>query len=93
MELKPWLANDVQLFTQIFDPLLILYVCPLTKNLSVYNFGGRFILTVRDRITTKKIQKSAFQKSYKWIFFLMSEISSWSTINQQDFWLPGVLYR
>ncbi len=40
-----------------FDPLLILYVCPLTKKLSVYNFNGRFIWTVRDRITTKKSRK------------------------------------
>ncbi len=38
----------------LFDPLLILYVCPLTKKWSVYNFNGRFILTVRDRI--KKIK-------------------------------------
>ncbi len=36
----------------LFDPLLILYVCPLTKKLSVYLFNGRFIWTVRDRITT-----------------------------------------
>ncbi len=73
-------------------PLLILYVCPLTKKWSVYNFNGRFIWTVRDRITTKKIQKNAFQKSYKLICILMSEISIWSPINQQDFWLPGVFY-
>ncbi len=37
---------------KLFDPLLILYVCPLTKKWSVYNFNGRFIWTVRDRITT-----------------------------------------
>ncbi len=48
----------------------------LTKKLSVYNFNGRFIWTVRDRITTK-IQKNAFQKSYKLICILMSEISIW----------------
>ncbi len=42
---------------KIFDPLLILYVCPLTKKWSVYNFNGRFIWTVRDRITTKKPEK------------------------------------
>ncbi len=35
----------------LFDPLLILYVCPLTKKWSVYNFNSRFIWTVRDRIT------------------------------------------
>ncbi len=61
----------------LFDPLLILYVCPLTKKWSVYNFNGRFIWTVRDRITTKKIKKTAFQKSYKLICILMSEISIW----------------
>ncbi len=31
---------------------LILHVCPVTKKLSVYFFIGRFIWTVRDRITT-----------------------------------------
>ncbi len=41
---------------------------------------------------TGKIQKSAFQKSYKLICILMSQISIWSPINQQDFWLPGVFY-
>ncbi len=29
---------------------------------------------------------------YKLICILMSEISIWSPINQQDFWLPGVFY-
>ncbi len=75
---------------KLFDPLLILYVCPLTKKWSVYNFNGRFIWTVRDRIATKKIQKNAFQKRYKLICILMSQISIWSPINQQDFCLPGV---
>ncbi len=37
-------------------------------------------------------QKNAFQKSYKLICILMSQISIWSPINQQDFWLPGVFY-
>ncbi len=46
---------------KIFDPLLILYVCPLTKKWSVYNFNGRFIWTVRDKI----IQKNAFKKPLK----------------------------
>ncbi len=41
---------------------------------------------------TGKIQKNAFQKSYKLICILMSQISIWSPINQQDFWLPGVFY-
>ncbi len=43
----------------IFDPFLILYICRLTKKWWVYHFNGRFILTVRGRITTKKIQKNA----------------------------------
>ncbi len=62
---------------KLFDPLLILYICPLTNKWSVYNFNDRFIWTVRDRITTKKIQKNAFQKSYKLICILMSQISIW----------------
>ncbi len=49
-----------------FDPLLILYVCPLTKKLSVYNFNGRFIWTVRDRITTTKIQNSSLLNVWGW---------------------------
>ncbi len=40
----------------------------------------------------KKIQKNAFQKSYKLICILMSQISIWSPTNQQDFWLPCVFY-
>ncbi len=63
----------------------------LTNKWSIYNFNGRFIWTVRDRIT-KKIQKNSFHKSYKLISILMSQISIWSPINQQDFWLPGVFY-
>ncbi len=46
---------------KIFDPLLILYICPLTKKWS----------------TTTNIQKNAFQKSYKLICILMSQISIW----------------
>ncbi len=64
-----------------FDPLLILYVCPLTKKWSVNHFNGRFIWTVRDRITTKNPEKR-FSKSYKLICILMSQISIWSPINQ-----------
>ncbi len=75
-----------------FDPLLLLYVCPLTKKWSVYNFNGRFIWTERDRITTTKIQKNLLNFFYKLICILMSEISIWSPINQEDFWLPGVFY-
>ncbi len=40
----------------------------------------------------QKIQKNAFDKSYKSICILMNEISIWYPINQQDFWLPGVFY-
>ncbi len=74
-----------------FDPLLNLYVCPLTKKWSVYNFNCRFTWTVRDRITTTKIQKNAFKKSHKLICILMSEISI-DPLNQQDFRLPCVFY-
>ncbi len=42
---------------------------------------------------TKQIQKNAFQKSYKLICILMSQISIWSPINQQYFWLPGVFLQ
>ncbi len=42
---------------KLFDPLLILYVCSLTKKLSVYNFNGRFIWTVRNRIITTNPEK------------------------------------
>ncbi len=48
--------------------------CPLTKKLSVYNLNGRFIWTVRYRITTKKSRKTHL-KSYKLICILMSQIS------------------
>ncbi len=61
----------------LFDPLMILNVWPLTKKLSVYNFK-------------QKIQKNTSQNICKLISILMSEISIWSPINQQDFWLPGV---
>ena len=54
---------------KVFDPLLILYVCPLTKKLSVFNFNGRFIWTVRDRITTKKIQKTHVKNVINWFAF------------------------
>ncbi len=48
---------------------VILYVCPLTKKRSVYNFNGRFIWTVRDRITTKKSRKTHFKKVIHWFAF------------------------
>ncbi len=68
------------------DPLLILYILHYTI---VYNFNGRFIWNVRDRITKTKI---TFKKRYKLICILMSQISIWFPINQQDLWLPGVFY-
>ncbi len=74
------------------DPLLIFYVCPLTKKWSVYNFNGRFIWTVKDRITPKKSRKNAIHKSYTFICILMSQIPIWSLINQQDFLLLCVFY-
>ncbi len=62
-----YLKNTVEKNKQIV-PLLILYVCPLTKKWSVYYFNGRFIWTVRNRIKDKK---NAFQKSYKLICILV----------------------
>ncbi len=63
---------------KIFDPLLILFVCPLTKKLSVISFNGRFIWTVRDRKQhTKQSRKTHLKKSYELICILMSEISIW----------------
>ncbi len=69
----------IQWGKKIFDALLILYVCPLTKKWSVYNFNSRFILTVRDRITKTKQKnpEKRISKSYKLICILMSEISIW----------------
>ncbi len=70
---------------------MILYVFPLTKKRPVYNFNGRFIWTVRDRITTKNPEK-CIKKRYNLNCIVMSEIIIWSPINQQDFWLPGFIY-
>ncbi len=52
--------KDVKKYTarkKIIWSLLILYFCSLIKKLSVYNFNGRFIWTVRDRITTQNPDK------------------------------------
>ncbi len=38
----------------------------------------------------KRNSEKRIKKSYKLICILMSQISIWSPINQQDFWLPGV---
>ncbi len=75
----------------VFDPLLILNICPMAKQWPVYNFNVSFILTVRDRKTKQKLlTEKRFKKSYKLICILMSQISIWSPINQQGFWLPSV---
>ncbi len=42
---------------------------PTDKEWSVYNFNGRFILTVRDRITTTKSRKLHFKKVINWFAF------------------------
>jgi hypothetical protein len=85
-------STQTQWGIKVFDPLLILYVCPLTKKWSVYNFNGRFIWTEGDRITTTKIQKNPCQKCYTLNCILMREISYWPPLNQKDLWLPGVFY-
>ncbi len=46
----------------------------------------------RQNNNNKIIQKNAFENSYTLICILISQISIWSPINQQDFWLPGVFY-
>ncbi len=38
------------------------FFCPLTKKWSVYNCNGRFILEVRDKMTTKKSRKMHFNE-------------------------------
>ncbi len=63
------LGRHVHWGKTLFDPLLIFYVCPLTKKLSFYNFNGRFIWTVRDRITTQKSRKTHFKKVINWFAF------------------------
>ncbi len=65
------------------------------NDLSIILMVGLFEQWENNRITTKKsrkTQKNTFQKSYKLICILMSQISIWSPINHQDFWLPGVFY-
>ncbi len=59
---------------KIFDPLLILYVFPLTNKWSAYNFNGRFIWTVRDRTTTKKSRKTHFKKVINWF---ITQLRTW----------------
>ncbi len=71
-----------------FDPLLILYVCPLKNKWSVYNFNCWFIWTVRDRITTTT--KKSKKKKYRLICILMSEISIWPLCKT---WLKGLAHR
>ncbi len=46
-----------------------MYVCPLTKKWSVYHFNGRFIWTVRYRITTKESRKAHLKKVMNWFAF------------------------
>ncbi len=53
---KYCLHNRLHIYSggkKLFAPRLILYIWPLTKYLSVYNFNGRFIWTVRYRIKKK----------------------------------------
>ncbi len=46
---------------KLFDPLLILYICPLTKEWSVYNF---VYLNSERQNNNKTIQKNVFQKKF-----------------------------
>ncbi len=43
-------------------------------------------------VVEKQQQKIQKNDLHKLICILMSQISIWSPINQQDFWLPGVFY-
>ncbi len=65
----------IYVYSEGKNHLIPRWFCTLKKKWSVYNFNGRFIWTVRDRITIKKNQKNAFKNSYKLICILMSEIS------------------
>ncbi len=65
-------------------------VCYLKLIYKILILDEKHIVKIQEN--PKKIQKNAFQKSYKLICILMSEISIWSPINEQDFWLPDVFY-
>ena len=56
-----------------FDPLLILWVCPLPKNGTVYNFNHRYMLTLRDRIS-QKIQNNNIVQ----ILYIYYHIFTWN---------------
>ncbi len=59
-----YISIQLQWGKKIFDLLLILYICPLTKKWSVYNFNRKFIWTVRARITTTNPEKRISKKLY-----------------------------
>ncbi len=67
----------IQWEKNVFDPLLILYVCPLTKKWSVYNCNGRFIFNSERQNNNKKNPEKCISNSYKLICILMSQISIW----------------
>ncbi len=74
---------------KIIDPLLILYVCPLTKKLSIYNFNGRFsnklicILMSEIRIWIPIIQQNIWLPS---VFYtcIKDPCPQKQSINQSD---------
>jgi hypothetical protein len=81
-------SKELQWGKKVFDPLLILYVCPLTQKWSVYNFNGRFIWTVRDRITTTNIHNNPCQKCYTliciWTHLLSFQTASGTKVSSRD---------
>src|SRR4029434_8507870 len=52
--------THIQWGKQVFEPLPILQVWPLAKKCVIYNCNRRCILTVRNRISTKKSRKLHF---------------------------------
>ncbi len=89
------LYKETNFFSEKQNDLIPCWICMFAhwqRNDQSIIFNCRFTWTVRDRISTTKIQKNAFKKSHKLICILMSEISNWSPVNQQDFRLPCVFY-
>ncbi len=72
IQLPVWCGMVCKTFSGENNYLIPCWFCPLTKKWAVYNFNCRFIWTVRDRTTAKKIQKNALKKI---ICILMSQRS------------------
>jgi len=89
-ELKPFLRQmGVQPGTS--NVYLIKWPVSVCTNIYIYIYthSGKKIF---DPLLILYVCKNAFQRSYKLICILMSQISIWSLINYQDLWLPGIFY-